>query len=82
MCFQSELHNLITDTAFFHGGILVSLPEIVIFSLQRDLLAEENLKKGYIEMAGINLAIANMCLNTDNQQMSVYEEKLAESEKY
>lgn len=60
----------------------MSLPEIVIFSLQRDLLAEENLKKGYIEMAGINLAIANMCLNTDNQQMSVYEEKLAESEKY
>lgn len=39
------------------------------------------LLKAYAETAQINLSIANMCMDADNQQYSVYEEKLAESEK-
>lgn len=58
----------------------MSLPEIVLFELHMGENAEENLIRGYIEMAGINLAIANDCITADNQQLCVYEEKLAESE--
>ena len=39
------------------------------------------LKKGYLEMAQVNLTIANMCISADSEQLAVYEEKLAESEK-
>ncbi len=38
------------------------------------------LKKGYEQMADINLEIAEFCLETDNIQQQSYEEKLAECE--
>ncbi len=41
----------------------------------------EKLKKGYLSMAQVNLSIANMCISADSEQLEVYEEKLAESEK-
>ena len=41
----------------------------------------EKLKKGYLEMAQVNLTIANMCIKADSDTLSAYEEKLAECEK-
>lgn len=38
------------------------------------------MKKGYEEMADINLAISEYCLSADNSQQQSYEEKLAECE--
>ena len=38
------------------------------------------LKKGYEEMAELNLEISNLCLETDNRQLRLYEERLAECE--
>ena len=38
------------------------------------------LKKGYEEMAKINLELAEYCLDADNIQQQSYEEKLAECE--
>ena len=38
------------------------------------------LKKGYEEMAKINLEFAEFCLDADNIQQQSYEEKLAECE--
>ena len=38
------------------------------------------LKKGYEEMAKINLEIAKYCLDADNIQQQSYEEKLSECE--
>ena len=38
------------------------------------------LKKGYEEMAKINIEIAEYCLEADNIQQQSYEEKLAECE--
>ncbi|MDP4118203.1 MAG: ribbon-helix-helix protein, CopG family [Bacillota bacterium] len=49
------------------------------FRRKKDL--EGKLKKGYLEMAQINLSIANMCMEADNQELKAYEEKLAECEK-
>ena len=40
----------------------------------------EQMKKGYQEMADINLNIAMMCFDTDEQELAAYEEKLAECE--
>lgn len=38
------------------------------------------LKKGYAEMADINLEIAQSCLSADNEALEMYEKLLAESE--
>ena len=42
------------------------------------LVAE--LEKGYKEMADINLELAHMCLEADNESLSLCEEKLTECE--
>ena len=40
----------------------------------------KQLEKGYKEMANINLEIAQMCLEADNESLSLCEEKLTECE--
>lgn len=40
----------------------------------------DRLKKGYKEMAAINLGLAEFCLEADNQCQLDYEEKLSECE--
>lgn len=39
---------------------------------------EEQMKKGYQEMADVNLSIARMCFDAEEEAFSAYEEKLAE----
>jgi CopG family transcriptional regulator/antitoxin EndoAI len=41
---------------------------------------KEKMKKGYQEMAQINLQFAEMCFEADEHQFKSYEEKLAECE--
>lgn len=41
---------------------------------------QEQLKKGYKEMADINLELAQRCLEADNESLSLCEEKLTECE--
>ena len=38
------------------------------------------LEQGYREMASLNLSLAQMCFETDNEALSVCEEKLTECE--
>lgn len=40
----------------------------------------EQMKKGYQEMADINLNIAKLCFDAEEQALTAYEEKLAECE--
>ena len=40
----------------------------------------DKMKRGYEEMAEINLRLAEGCLGADNDQQSIYEEKLGEME--
>ena len=40
----------------------------------------KKLENGYKEMADINLEIAEMCLEADNESLSLCEEKLTECE--
>ncbi len=39
-----------------------------------------SLKKGYEEMAFVNLSLAEMCFDADNEALRRYEEKLTECE--
>ena len=39
-----------------------------------------SLKKGYEEMAFVNLSLAEMCFDADNEALRQYEEKLTECE--
>lgn len=41
---------------------------------------EKLLKQGYKKMASLNLTLAEMCFETDNEALSVCEEKLTECE--
>lgn len=40
----------------------------------------QELKRGYIEMGDINLSLAEMCFEADNDTQLCYEEKLSECE--
>lgn len=42
--------------------------------------AEKSLKKGYEEMSFINLSLAEMCFEADDETLRQYEEKLTECE--
>lgn len=41
---------------------------------------EEELKRGYQEMAELNLELAELCFDADQEAYSQYEEKLTECE--
>ena len=58
-------------------GGLIALSQIKK-SDKNKLVAE--LEKGYKEMADINLELAQMCLEADNESLSLCEEKLTECE--
>ena len=45
-----------------------------------DEMLKKELEKGYKEMADINLELAQMCLEADNESLSLCEEKLTECE--
>lgn len=49
-------------------------------SVFTDLIRKQNLKKGYEDMALINLSLAETSLNSDNEALRKYEEKLTECE--
>ena len=47
---------------------------------RKKMQLKEEMKKGYLEMAGLNLNLANECLEVDNETFRSYEEKLLECE--
>ncbi|MBE7034604.1 MAG: ribbon-helix-helix protein, CopG family [Ruminococcaceae bacterium] len=47
---------------------------------KRKLARREQMKRGYQDMASINLDITDMYFELENEQFSEYEEKLAECE--
>ena len=48
--------------------------------IYKKFLKEKLLKQGYKEMASLNLTLAQMCFDADNQALSCCEEKLTECE--
>lgn len=54
--------------------------QYILLYLVRKYNRVNSLKKGYSEMASINLSIAEMCFDADNEVFRQCEEKLTESE--
>ncbi|MBR3933388.1 MAG: ribbon-helix-helix protein, CopG family [Clostridia bacterium] len=52
---------------------------LYIYEKKKNDIANK-LKKGYEEMAKINLEHSNYCLESDNAQLQLYEDRLAECE--
>lgn len=48
--------------------------------IYKNFLKNNTLKQGYKEMASLNLTLAQMCFEADNDALSCYEEKLTECE--
>ena len=48
--------------------------------IRKDFTRKELLKQGYKEMASLNLSLAQMCFEADNDALSCCEEKLTECE--
>jgi len=47
----------------------------------RKIEMRENMKNGYQEMAEINIKLAEMCVEIDNEQQEKYEQQLRELER-
>lgn len=45
---------------------------------RRKIETRDRMRKGYQEIAEINLRLAEMCLNADNEQQEDYEDRLGE----
>ena len=58
-------------------GGLIALSRIK--NINKEALIKQ-LEKGYKEMSEINLELAQMCLEADNESLSLCEEKLTECE--
>ncbi len=48
---------------------------------KRKIEMRDRMKRGYQEMAEINIKLAEMCVEADNGQQRVYEERLGELER-
>ena len=76
---KTELERIAEDKNTSINSILCNAIRFYVGKETRKRNKEE-LKKGYSEMAQINSAYAEMCLDADNEALSVCEEKLSESE--
>lgn len=55
-----------------------AMRQYITYSKKQNLT--QQMKKGYEQMAGINLEISEYCVSADNKTQQFYEEKLAECE--
>lgn len=75
------------ELGFYSKQLRISKNELIRRAI-RDYISKlksskqnEELKNGYIDMAKINLTLAEMCFDADEKDFICYEEKLSESEK-
>ena len=75
----SEVDNLATSQKINRSEFIREAMKRYVAEQRRASLAA-SLKKGYEEMADINIEIAELCVEADNIQQQSYEQKLAECE--
>ena len=80
-------NSINNDIVYFSKTLKISKSEFVrsalndyIKKLKRAEI-EEKLKQGYVQMSDINLTLAEMYLDAEENDFKGYEEKLSESEK-
>ena len=75
----TEVDNLATAQKINRSEFIREAMKLYIHEKKKADISSQ-LKKGYEEMAKINLEFAKFCLEADNIQQQSYEEKLAECE--
>lgn len=75
----AEVDNLATSQKVNRSEFIREAMRLYIHEKKKADLASK-LKKGYEDMAKINIELAEFCIETDNIQQQNYEEKLAECE--
>jgi CopG family transcriptional regulator/antitoxin EndoAI len=74
-----EVDLLVTDEKKNRSELIRDAMRLYI-DYKRKRTMKDMMKKGYQEMAEINLKLAEMCFELDNEEQGKYEEKLAECE--
>ena len=75
----SEVDSL-ADSEHLNRSELVREAMKMYLSVRKSQQEEEQMKQGYLKMADINLRIAQMCFQAEEETASAMEEKLAECE--
>lgn len=75
----TEVDNLATAQKVNRSEFIREAMKLYIHERKKAEISSK-LRKGYEEMAKINIEIAELCLEADNIQQQSYEEKLAECE--
>ena len=75
----NEVDNLATEQNLNRSEFIREAMQSYIKQKKNAEVAEQ-LKRGYKQMADINLEISEYCLKADNSTQQTYEEKLAECE--
>lgn len=76
---MSQLKKVFLKLALVRSGANISAVSDLLKKYKK-INTEKSLEKGYEEMALMNLSLAEMCLNADNEVCRQYEEKLTECE--
>lgn len=75
----NEVDNLATEQKINRSEFIREAMKLYIKQKKQTELTKR-MKKGYEEMAEINLELSNYCLTADDRQQQSYEDKLAECE--
>lgn len=76
---MSQLRKAFFKLSLMNSGENARIVYAAVKRYQRINL-EKSLRKGYQEMAEINLSLARMCLESDSDALRICEEKLTECE--
>ena len=74
-----EIDNLVSNEKTNRSMLVRKAVSLYIREKHRVELRDK-MRRGYEEMAEINLGLAEVCLGADNDQQSIYEERLGEME--
>ncbi|NLY44145.1 MAG: ribbon-helix-helix protein, CopG family [Clostridiaceae bacterium] len=74
-----EVDSIVTDEKMNRSEFVREAMKLYIRERRR-IQMRDRMKKGYQEMAEINLRLAEMCFDADSELQLKYEEKLAECE--
>ena len=77
---MSHLKKVFLKLSVVHATRNVCMVQDVLSRYRKRDQLEKSLKKGYEEMALLNVSLAQMCLESDNEALRTCEEKLTECE--
>jgi CopG family transcriptional regulator/antitoxin EndoAI len=75
-----EVDNIVSTEKINRSEFVREAMKLYIREI-RKIEMRDNMKNGYQEMAEINIKLAEMCVEIDNEQQEKYEQQLGELER-